>query len=232
MATPKSFVSRSAWGARPPRGITGSSMARGVAVHWEGPTMGWPWPHSQCAARVRGIQAFHMDSRGWADIAYNDLVCGHGYVFEGRGPDVRNAANGGNGNDNATHMAICYIGGEGDEFTAAARDAINDAAEHLGVAGGDWRPHRYFTETACPGDVIAAWVAAGHPRVTAPTPEEDDLTPEQAQQLAEVAAYVRSRAAAERDANRTNDDRFATLNGTLDDVKARVARIEAAVAGD
>ena len=34
---------------------------------------------------VRTIQNFHMDSRGWSDIAYNWLVNDQGDIFEGRG---------------------------------------------------------------------------------------------------------------------------------------------------
>ncbi|MFB7411448.1 hypothetical protein ACFCZ2_30140 [Streptomyces sp. NPDC056202] len=45
--------------------------------------------HADCAAQVRGIQAFHMDSNGWSDIAYSHLACVHGYLFQGRGENVR-----------------------------------------------------------------------------------------------------------------------------------------------
>ena len=42
----------------------------------------------------RAWQAFHMDDRGWSDIAYNSGVCPHGVRFEGRGARVRSGANG------------------------------------------------------------------------------------------------------------------------------------------
>src|SRR5687767_4703415 len=116
------FVSRAQWGARPPRSTSRIGAPYWVALHWEGPKMGWPWDHSQCAAKVRSIQKFHMDSRGWADIAYSALYCGHGYVFEGRGLGKRTAAQGTNsGNDH--YYALCYLGGENDGFPEAAKTA-------------------------------------------------------------------------------------------------------------
>ena len=78
------LVTRAQWGARPPRNRTPLNPT-GATAHWEGPHMG-VFPHTACPSKVRGIQAFHMDSRGWSDIAYNAIVCPHGYVFEGRGP--------------------------------------------------------------------------------------------------------------------------------------------------
>lgn len=159
-----SVITRQQWGARPPTSVTESSSFRGVAVHWEGPRLGWPWAHALCFEKVRGIQNFHMDTRGWADIAYNLVVCGHGDIFVGRGPNVRNAANGGLRNDNGEFYAICYLGGEGDAFTLDAKDGINDGAEFLSMAQGVWRRHSDFVATSCPGPVIAEWVANGHPR--------------------------------------------------------------------
>lgn len=220
------FVSRSEWGARPPRSVTLTDEVVGVACHWEGPFMGWPWPHdgnagllaesaevrerridrvaaalkvlhadrmaktagaeaapdpfavaaaltevwsASCADKVAGIQRFHMDGQGWNDLAYNALYCGHGYVFEGRGPGVSNAANG-DSVANRRYLAACYLGGDGDPFTDEAKDACNDAAEWLGVADLEWTGHRDHTATACPGGEIYDWAHSGHPRGTTGSP--------------------------------------------------------------
>ena len=184
------FVSRSEWGARPRTSATGApGMTRGVGVHWLGPGSSRS-NHSQCAAQMREVQAFHMGpSRGWADFAYNAAACRHGYVFEGRGPKVRNAANGGGkraGLDaNAGWASVCYLEGtDGPGLTPEGQDAINDAAEWLGVAGGEWLGHRDFLSTECPGDRIYGWVHSGHPRGNgapsiprpdAPAPSKEDL---------------------------------------------------------
>ncbi|XP_022121530.1 peptidoglycan-recognition protein LF isoform X3 [Pieris rapae] len=42
---------------------------------------------SECVLRVRSIQTFHIESRGWFDIGYNFLVGGDGSVYYGRGWD-------------------------------------------------------------------------------------------------------------------------------------------------
>lgn len=150
---------RAQWGARPPRSREAAPLATGVAVHWEGGRLG-AYGHEQCSWRVRQIQNFHMDTRGWADIAYNFLVCQHGEVYEGRGTGIRNAASGTN-YANANYLAVCYIGGEGDPFTtpgkAGVRWVINTAA------GRDIKPHSNFQQTQCPGDEIRAWIRAGCP---------------------------------------------------------------------
>ncbi|MEV0972045.1 hypothetical protein [Microtetraspora glauca] len=91
------FVTRKEWGARAPRGPhTPLPTARGVKVHYEGSTVPTALlaDHAKCITTVRQIQAFHMDTNGWNDIAYNLLVCPHRYVFEGRGAPILSAANG------------------------------------------------------------------------------------------------------------------------------------------
>jgi hypothetical protein len=72
------LVTRGEWGARAPRSVT-PLWVNLVTSHWEGPHMG-SFGHDQCAGKVRGIQNFHMDSRGWGDIAYNAVACPHGFV--------------------------------------------------------------------------------------------------------------------------------------------------------
>ncbi|XP_047524818.1 peptidoglycan-recognition protein LA-like isoform X1 [Pieris napi] len=42
---------------------------------------------SECVLRVRSIQTFHIESRGWYDIGYNFLVGGDGSIYYGRGWD-------------------------------------------------------------------------------------------------------------------------------------------------
>lgn len=128
------------------------------------------FPHSACAGKVRSIQNYHMDTKGWADIAYSFLVCPHGDVFEGRGWGVRTAANGtAKGND--WYHAVCYLGGTGDPFTAEAQRAIvwlvNEGRRIYG--GQEVRAHAYFRPTECPGETIRQWLA-GDPFAAPTTP--------------------------------------------------------------
>lgn len=148
------LVTRTQWGARPPRRTPTPLRPTGATAHWEGPTMG-TFGHDACPGKVRAIQAFHIDTRGWSDIAYNALVCPHGYVYEGRGPGVRSAANGTDAGNDAD-VAVCYLGGEGDPFTPEGAAAMADAMHWLSP-GGRRHAHRDWKPTACPGDTIAAW---------------------------------------------------------------------------
>lgn len=158
---PAHFVTRAEWGASS-RGATTSShpigQTQGVTLHWEGPHMG-NFSHASCASKVRGIQAFHKNDRGWADIAYNAVVCPHGYVFEGRGVGVTSAANG-NETTNGDWYAVCYLGGQGDGFTDEGKGAFVEAVQWLrrNGAGSKVNGHRDHKSTECPGQEIYDWL--------------------------------------------------------------------------
>lgn len=163
------FVSRAQWGAAPPTGSYSHINSTVTTGHWEGPRMG-SFPHESCATKLRGIQSYHMNGNGWMDIAYNGVVCPHGYVFEGRGPGVRSAANGTNA-ANDTSCAVCYLGGEGDPFTPEGQQGMLDAAEWLGDPMD--KGHRDWYQTACPGDEIYSWIQSDQSSPV-PAPVEDD----------------------------------------------------------
>jgi len=174
------LITRAEWGARPPDSITSLSVDTDTN-HWGGPGFGAPFPHSSCPAKVRAWQNFHMDSRGWTDIAYNAVACPHGYVFEGRGRGRRSAANGTTAGNSGSY-ATCYLGGEGDEFTEDAKRAMRASGNWLTRAGSRRLGHRDWKSTTCPGDVIYGWVHAGQP-ITAtiptptPVPKMEDIVP-------------------------------------------------------
>lgn len=170
------FVTRAEAGLRRPKSISSAISPRHLTVHWAGPSPfgsgGFP-DHARCANVWRGFQAFHMDGRGWADIAYTSGVCLHGVRFEGRGRGVRTAANGTN-DGNSSSYAVCVIAGEGDRITDAAKMAIVDEGERLGVPVD--RVHADWKGTGCPGADLKAWVHAGarRPGVTPPPPPNID----------------------------------------------------------
>jgi hypothetical protein len=103
------------------------------------------------------VQNFHMDGRGWNDIAYNWLVCKHGYVFRGRGWAVRSAATGAT---NSESVAVCFLGDDvvnRDDVTDAGREQIRRVFEFVKQHSPNFRGtygHRDFMNTSCPGDEL------------------------------------------------------------------------------
>jgi hypothetical protein len=169
------FVTRSQWGAKPSKyDLVYIASTRGVKVHYEGSpvpaSLAAADQHSQCDDRVRNIQRSHLANakEDYSDIAYNAVVCPHGYVYEGRGAHRKTAANG-NQSLNIAHYAVCaMVGDEGlTKPTDAQLGGLRDAVEWLrekGAAGSEIKGHRDGYATACPGEPLYAWVQKGAPR--------------------------------------------------------------------
>jgi hypothetical protein len=159
--------------------------ARGVAAHYNGPAMRMQGqPHSVCQARWRGIQRFHMgrnhpqpmaNGNHWQDIAYTAGVCHHEIVMEGRGKNVRTAANGTNAGNNEFYAIFFMVGGDEVPSQAMLRAADWYRTRHLGVAL--WRKHADFKATSCAG-MVNDFVRNGSLQITiadTPGPQEDDV---------------------------------------------------------
>lgn len=163
----QNLVTRREWGAAPARGVPRLAPERVafLVLHYSAMDADERPRHAECAARVRAIQRYHQTSDqlapgGAADIAYNWLVCRHGYVFVGRGWRRRSAAT---GPANDCSVAVCFLGNDSaarDDVTSAGRRAIRDvlafcernAPNLRGVRG-----HRDFMSTSCPGDELYAF---------------------------------------------------------------------------
>lgn len=196
------FVSRSAWGARPSRyPLAYIARTKGVKVHYEGTavpaSLAAPDSHRLCDDRMRAIQASHLANRqeNYSDIAYNAVVCPHGYVYEGRGAHKKTGANG-NQKLNAGHYAVCaMLGSSGlTKPTDAQLNGIRDAIEWLrdkGDAGSEIKGHRDGYATACPGDRLYAWVRKGAPRPGGSTAEHDPSSSKPKVSLAHVREAAR-----------------------------------------
>ncbi|WP_282792094.1 peptidoglycan-binding protein [Streptomyces sp. CC224B] len=169
------FVPRAQWRARPSRySLTYIRSTRGVKIHYEGTfvpaSLARPESHKLCAARMRALQASHLANpvEDYSDIAYNAVVCPHGYVFEGRGAHKKTGANG-KATLNARDYAVCAMLGDSGltEPTDAQLDGLRDAIEWLRTSGGAGREiggHRDGYPTACPGGPLYTWVKQGAPR--------------------------------------------------------------------
>lgn len=130
----------------------------GLAVHYEGVDVGGR-AHTTCATHVRGIQRYHQGTKGFADIAYNFLICRHGYVFVGRGTSAGSAAQG-TDSGNRHWWAVCFLNGPHDAFSAAQDSSFTQLRTYLMQrgTGGKVQPHSYFTSTLCPGKVIGKYL--------------------------------------------------------------------------
>jgi hypothetical protein len=124
-----------------------------------------------CSA-LRGWQAYHMDTRGWSDIAYCVAVDQVGRKYTLRGIPVRSAANGGT-QVNLDYGAVLLVLGNDEEPSAAMAKAAGEVV-------GDYRarfakvPKRptwhgairpggtaQDPSTECPGDRAIRQIKAG-----------------------------------------------------------------------
>lgn len=182
----KGVITRDEWGARPPTQNSGpQGYGQGLVLHWEGPSMWgdlWAFAHASCYEKVRGIQSYHINV-GYSDIAYNDIVCPHGYVFQGRsGVGMANAASG-NWDVNHNTEAVCFLWGVGDTVLENNRDpidalnAIRNYVIAFAGAGDQVVPHRAVqgVSTSCPGDELA--YIAGLLNGSAPQPFASEQNP-------------------------------------------------------
>ncbi|XP_040298143.1 peptidoglycan recognition protein 1-like [Bufo bufo] len=157
------IVSRAQWGAKSSKCTRRlSTPVPNVVIHH---TAGAACSsRSKCNTRVRNIQKFHMNSRGWCDIGYNFLIGEDGAVYEGRGWTTH-------GSHALTYnpisVGISFIGSFGGRAPNAA--ALN-AAKRLIACGVSKnfirrahtvKGHRNVMKTKCPGNslykIIQRW---------------------------------------------------------------------------
>jgi hypothetical protein len=161
---PKNYVSRAAWGAKRPLSrptVLLASRVDMIVYHYTAAGSDEQADHKNCAGRVRGVQAFHQNVRGWNDIAYNFLTCKHGYIFEGRGIENKSAATGA---ENSHTLAVCFLGDDTvgrDDVTVAGRQALVEITRWIrqrrpAVTG--YKGHRDYMATSCPGNELYSYI--------------------------------------------------------------------------
>lgn len=153
-------LSRASWGARTRNCNSASAPARITIHHTETPSndsLGVP-------ARLRQIQNYHIDVRGWCDIGYHFLVARDGNVYQGRRENTLGAHVAG---ANTGNVGVAFVG----SFMSAAPSAAmqSAAARVLGALARDYgitlnrtqvKGHRERGSTACPGDALYARLGA------------------------------------------------------------------------
>jgi hypothetical protein len=163
-------VSRADWGARDRVCGTTETTKYRMAIHH---TAGDPGS-GDYAAGIRATQNFHIDTRGWCDIAYHFIVTPDGTVWEGREIDIRGGHTYG---ENTGNIGIVYKGcfqpggcvySSGTIPETEINDAmINNGGVLVGVLAGQYgievnedtvKGHRDWAqpghETACPGETL------------------------------------------------------------------------------
>ena len=133
-------------------------------------------PSSDPAKDAREIQNFHMNSRGYADIAYTWLVHPDGTVIEGRMIGDKAAQGAHTLNHNSTSIAISAIGNyEENEPSETLMQGMRDALQYAKNKGQitdspTIRPHKDVYPTQCAGKYLIAKIGeiGGGSNVTAP----------------------------------------------------------------
>lgn len=205
------YLPRSAWGARAPRSGPGPlepARVEGAVIHWPGTTSSKPiTSQAAVASALRGWQAYHMDTRGWSDIAYQVAVDQAGRAWTLRGLRTQSGANGNNA-ANEAYGAILLVLVQGEQPSAAMKAttrAVVADFRRIYPRGTAIRPHsevrREYTGdgTDCPGTAATAALKRGEltPTThTANTPPEDNDMPYTEAQLrammqAEIEEYMK-----------------------------------------
>ncbi|MFN7132949.1 MAG: carboxypeptidase regulatory-like domain-containing protein, partial [Myxococcales bacterium] len=149
-------VLRSAWGARAASCTTRHRPDRMSVHHTVTPNN----DTASMPARMRQIQSFHMDSRGYCDVGYHFLVGQDGKVYQGRVETFLGAHVGGANTNNA---GTSFIG----TFTSlrAPQTMLDAGARIIRAIGREYgialnrdriKGHRQqgTTATTCPGDAL------------------------------------------------------------------------------
>jgi MYXO-CTERM domain-containing protein len=184
---------RSAWGARPTNCSSLNQTKTRITVHHTVT----PTSESDYTARLRGIQAYHMDSRGWCDVGYHFLVTSDGTTWEGREAKYLGTHVGGN---NTNNLGVSFVGCfhtsgcndwtpfvPPDVMLAGAGTLIGEAAAHYGISidSDDVIGHRDNPNqtTSCPGDNLHGLLpdlrslASGGAPGDSPPPDDGSVEP-------------------------------------------------------
>lgn len=114
-------------------------------------------------SRLINVQRYHIEDRGWGDIAYHYLIGPSGKIYEGR--DWHYQGDSGTKYDLNGRLLVCMIGSFTDrlpekealisliEFVAAKMQEHDVDSENLVT-------HRMVASTDCPGDMLQQWFEA------------------------------------------------------------------------
>ncbi|MEM9492941.1 MAG: carboxypeptidase regulatory-like domain-containing protein, partial [Myxococcota bacterium] len=147
---------RSSWGARSARCVSAHSPYRLTIHHTVTPTVDSLSPE----ARLRQIQSFHQDVRGWCDVGYHFLVSRDGRLWEGRPSGVLGSHVGG---ANSGNVGVSFMGTHDStpitdtqlNKVAGLIDAVTDQYG-ISISSTTIKGHRDRGSTSCPGNALYA----------------------------------------------------------------------------
>lgn len=128
---------------------------------------------------IRRIQDFHMDGRGWSDVAYSFLIDRDGRIYEGRGAGVAGSHTKGY---NTIAHAICVLGNYDNNVpTSASLESIAWLTQ-FGHTQGWWpdkitHGHRNLVTTSCPGSNLYNRIGYINAQDTQLDEEDEDMGP-------------------------------------------------------
>ena len=177
LAPEELVISRERWGARDPGKICGDVVEpyRVSIHHTAQPDSDGADP----AARMRQMQAYHIDTQGWCDIGYHFVVSQSGLIYQGRSDERRPGAH--VGNQNAGNIGVSFIGNY--QVAQPPKEQLEAARRLLAwmrdaYSGIPWnreavRGHRQWPgqSTACPGDNLLALIDDLMGQAPGPEPE-------------------------------------------------------------
>lgn len=166
-------------------------MKRGFTLHWNGDVGAEAHCvgqlHSRCDQFWAAVKRYHIEVRGWSDIAYSFGVCPHGIRYTGRGWYKNQFANGddvvppNDGADVYWFTVLAFVGGAEQptpEMVGGIKSLI-DEGRRRGHCGLRVTPHSDFKPKTCPGPVFTAYARAWDGQVFPLVQPQQPLPPEE-----------------------------------------------------
>lgn len=171
VTAPPGVIRRARWSARSVSKLGHPEPMNGVRRITLHHTATQKLPSSSFAANaalLRGLQADHQDTRGWADVGYHFIIDRTGRIFEGR--ELRyQGAHAGNAAANRHNVGIALVGNFDDqaltrEQKTATRGLVRWFVARHRIPVARIRGHDDVLKehtgggTACPGRRLTAWL--------------------------------------------------------------------------
>ncbi len=165
--------SREEWEARQPKEAYEPDVPYRITIHHTDGLQTHTLAESE--QELRFIQDFHMNGRGWNDIAYHFLIDADGHIFEGRpvGALGSHTLHNNEGNIGIALMATHHPP-KNDPVTPAELAALVSLGRwlvaHYNIDPRTLKGHRDYKETDCPGDLAYRLIPDLRVRFSEPEP--------------------------------------------------------------